>query len=52
MVRVAGKVNIGVLGYGFVESNFHMPCCREIVTANVVAVGDPRKIVTEEFART
>jgi predicted dehydrogenase len=45
------KVNIGVLGYGFVESNFHLPCYREIVAANVVAVGGPRKRATEEFAK-
>jgi predicted dehydrogenase len=45
------KVNVGVLGYGFVESNFHLPCYKEIVEANVVAVGGPKKKATEEFAR-
>lgn len=47
-----GKVNIGILGYGFVESNFHMPCYREIPAANVVAVGGRRKEAAEEFAST
>lgn len=44
------KANIGILGYGFVESNFHMPCYREMSTANVVAVGGRRKRAAEEFA--
>jgi predicted dehydrogenase len=46
------KVNIGVLGYGFVESNFHLPCYKEIVKADVVAVGGLKKRATEEFAKT
>lgn len=46
------KISVGILGYGFVESNFHMPCYREIPTANVVAVGGRRREVVEQFART
>jgi predicted dehydrogenase len=45
------KVNIGILGYGFVESTFHMPCYREIAEANVVAVGGRRKALAEDFAK-
>lgn len=44
------KVNIGILDYGFVQSTFHLPCYKEISTANVVAVGGRRKEVAEEFA--
>jgi predicted dehydrogenase len=44
------KVNIGILGYGFVQSTFHMPCYKEIPNANVVAVGGRRKETAEEFA--
>jgi len=40
-------VNVGILGYGFVESNFHMPCYKEISTANVVAVAGRGKEVAE-----
>ena len=46
------KVNVGILGYGFVQSTFHMPCYKEISTANVVAVGGRKKEVAEEFANT
>lgn len=46
------KVNIGILGYGFVQSTFHMPCYKEISTSNVVAVGGRKKEVAEEFANT
>jgi len=45
------KVNVGVLGYGFVQSVFHMPCYKEIPDANVVAVGGRRKEVAKEFAK-
>jgi predicted dehydrogenase len=45
-------VSVGILGYGFVESSFHMPCYREMSTANVVAVGGRRKEGAEEFAST
>lgn len=44
------KVNVGILGYGFVESFFHMPCYKEIPQANVVAVGGRRKESLVEFA--
>jgi len=47
-----GKVNIGVLGYGFVQSVFHMPCYKEIPEANVVAVGGRRNGSVKEFGRT
>ena len=46
------KVNVGILGYGFVQSTFHMPCYKKISTANVVAVGGRKKEVAEEFANT
>ncbi len=45
-------VKVGVLGYGFVESTFHMPCYREMSNADVVVVGGRRKEVAEEFAST
>jgi predicted dehydrogenase len=45
------KVNIGVLGYGFVQSSFHMPCYREIPDANVVAVGGRNPGAVKEFAQ-
>jgi len=44
------KVNIGILGYGFVQSAFHMPCYKEIPNANVLAVGGRRKEAAEEFS--
>jgi predicted dehydrogenase len=46
------EVNIGILGYGFVQSTFHMPCYKEISAANVVAVGGRRKENAEKFANT
>jgi len=45
------KVNIGVLGYGFVQLTFHLPCYKEIAEANVVALGGRRKEVASETAR-
>jgi len=45
------EVNIGVLGYGFVQSFFHMPCYREIPGANVVAVGGRNPGAVKEFAQ-
>lgn len=44
------KVNVGVLGYGFVQSVFHMPCYREIPEADVIAVGGRRKEGVQGFA--
>ncbi|MDH4221541.1 MAG: Gfo/Idh/MocA family oxidoreductase [Candidatus Bathyarchaeota archaeon] len=44
------KVNVGMLGYGFVQSFFHMPCYKEIPQANVVAVGGRSKEALVEFA--
>jgi len=44
------KVNIGILGYGFVQSAFHMPCYKEIPEANVIAVGGRRREAAKEFA--
>jgi predicted dehydrogenase len=49
---VLKKVNVGVLGYGFVQSLFHVPCYREISEANVVAVGGRRKEGVQEFAKS
>jgi predicted dehydrogenase len=45
------KVNVGILGYGFVESKFHMPCYREMSAADVVAIGGRTKEGAEKFAR-
>lgn len=45
------KVNVGVLGYGFVQLTFHLPCYEEIAEANVLAIGGRRKEVAEETAR-
>ena len=47
-----GKVNFGILGYGFVQSVFHMPCYKEIPEANVVAVGGRTNGSVKEFGRT
>jgi predicted dehydrogenase len=44
------RVNIGVLGYGFVQSAFHMPCYTEIPEANVVSIGGRKKQAVEKFA--
>jgi predicted dehydrogenase len=46
------KVNVGILGYGFVQSTFHIPCYREIPEANVVAVGGHRKEGIKELAES
>ena len=46
-----GKVNVGVLGYGFVQSTFHLPCYEEIADANVVAIGGRRKVAAEKIAK-
>ena len=46
------EVNIGILGYGFVQSTFHMPCYKEISAAKVVAVGGRRKENAKKFANT
>ena len=48
--KIMRKVNVGVLGYGFVQSAFHMPCYKEIPEADVIAVGGRRKDAVEEFA--
>ncbi len=44
------RVNIGVFGYGFVQSTFHLPCYKEIAEANVIAIGGRRKEVAEDIA--
>jgi predicted dehydrogenase len=44
------KVNVGVLGYGFVQSTFHLPCYMEIADAHVVAIGGRKKGIAEEVA--
>jgi len=45
------KVNVGILGYGFVQSVFHASCYKEIPEANVVAVGGRRKEAADGFAK-
>jgi len=45
------KVNVGVLGYGFVQETFHLPCYMEIPDANVLAIGGRRKEKAEEVAK-
>jgi len=45
------KVNVGILGYGFVQATFHLPCYREIANANILAIGGRRKEVASEIAR-
>jgi len=45
------KVRIGVLGYGFVQSTFHMPCYSEIAEAEVIAIGGRRKGAAEKLAK-
>jgi len=45
------RVNVGVLGCGFVQSVFHMPCYKEIPEANIAAVGGRRKEAVEEFSK-
>ena len=36
-------VKVGVLGYGFVQETFHLPCYSEIPNAEVVAIGGRSK---------
>ena len=45
------KVNVGVLGYGFVQETFHLPSYKEIAEANVLAIAGRRKERAEEVAR-
>jgi len=45
------KVNVGVLGYGFVQSTFHLPCYSEIPEAEVLAIGGRRKEKAEKTAK-
>jgi len=45
------KVNVGVLGYGFVQATFHLPCYNEIPEAEVLAVGGRRKEKAEKIAK-
>ena len=51
-VRTIRQVNIGLLGYGFVHSTFHMPSYREISNANVMAVAGPKAAKVQKFAKT
>jgi len=46
------KLNVGILGYGFVQSTFHMPCYKEIEEVNVVAIGGRREEAAKKFAET
>jgi predicted dehydrogenase len=45
------KLNIGILGYGFVQSTFHLPCYKEIPGANVLAIGGRKKETVKEVAQ-
>jgi len=45
------KVNVGVLGYGFVQETFHLPSYKEIAEANVLAIAGRRKERAEEVAK-
>jgi len=45
------EVNIGVLGYGFVQSTFHLPCYKEIDEANILAIGGRHKERVAEIAK-
>ena len=40
---MAKTVKVGVLGYGFVQETFHLPCYMEIANAEVVAIGGRNK---------
>lgn len=44
------KINVGILGHGFVQSELHMPCYKEIPEANVTAVGGRKSGAVKEFA--
>ena len=46
------KLNIGLLGYGFVQKEFHVPSYKEIAEANIVAVGGRTESAVKEFANT
>ncbi len=46
-----GKVNVGILGYGFVQTTFHLPCYKEMMEANVLALGGRREEMARETAR-
>lgn len=48
---MAKILKIGLLGTGFVQDTFHMPCYREIDMGNVVAVAGRTKDKTENFAK-
>jgi len=45
------KVNVGVLGYGFVQATFHLPCYQEIAEANVLAIAGRRREKAGETAK-
>jgi len=45
------RINVGVLGYGFVQSTFHLPCYNEIPDAKVLAIGGRRKEMAEKIAK-
>jgi len=45
------KVNVGVLGYGFVQTTFHLPCYKEISEANLLAVGGRNREIAKETAQ-
>ena len=43
MTEMGKTVKVGVLGYGFVQETFHLPCYLEIPGADVVAIGGRSK---------
>ena len=45
------KIKVGILGYGFVQATFHLPCYNEIPEAEVLAVGGRRKEKAEKIAK-
>ena len=45
------RVNVGVLGYGFVQETFHLPSYMEISEANVLAIAGRKKGKAEDVAR-
>ena len=43
MTEMGKTVKVGILGYGFVQETFHLPCYSEIPRADVVAIGGRSK---------
>ncbi len=45
------RVKIGVLGTGFIQDTFHLPCYQDIPEADVVAIGGIPRIQAEQVAK-